>query len=112
MYRELFLQAQAVRMIRNARVRGKTIEELDRSEQRRCISHARRLKWEGMTEPRVYCGYLFIFSASGRLITMYDLPKKFGRKRIYDGKILVRDVRKYNRLNAGKEKAADDESAA
>lgn len=97
---------QALRLIQNAWERGRSIEQLQFTRQRNYVSRHNSLLRDGYTNLRVYSSYLFIFSASGKLITMYPLPKNFSKKRIYDGKTKVRDVKKYNRFNEGCEDAA------
>ena len=37
---------------------------------------------------------------------MHPLPKNFSKKRIYDGKTMVRDIRKYNRFKESEDYAA------
>lgn len=103
---------QALRLIQNAWSRGKSIDQLQLTKQKKYVSHYNSLMLDGYTNLRVYCGYLFIFSAAGRLITMHPLPKTFEKKHIYDGKTRVRDARKYNRFNEGEEYAADYEFIA
>ncbi len=103
---------QALRLIQNAWARGKRIDELPLTRQKKYVSHYESLLPDGYTNLRVYGGYLFIFSAGGRLITMHPLPKTFSKKRIYDGKTKVRDVRKYNRFNNREDCAADYELTA
>lgn len=105
-------EQQALRMIQNAWSRGKSIDQLQLTQQKKYVSHYNSILIDGCTNLRTYCGYLFIFSAAGRLITMHPLPKNFEKKRIYDGKTQVRDVRKYSRFNEAEELAADYEFAA
>ena len=103
---------QAARMIANAWARGKSAEQLPQTWQRRYLAHCDSLLSDGSTNLRVYDEYLFIFSAAGRLITMYALPKGFGRKRVYDGKTRVRNARRYARNYARvRDCAADCEPA-
>ena len=99
-------------MIANAWARGKSAEQLPQTWQRRYLAHCDSLLSDGSTNLRVYDEYLFIFSAAGRLITMYALPKGFGRKRVYDGKTRVRNARRYARKYARfRDCAADCEPA-
>ena len=46
----------------------------------------------------VYNTFCFIFNDVGDCITMYPLPKWFGKK-LYDGKHEIRNVKKYMRNN-------------
>lgn len=91
---------QALRFIRNARLRGKGMDDLEMKWQKRFLALRSSIQPDPGAELRVYCGYLFIFSSAGHLITMYELPHSFTRKRVFDGKTRVRDVRKYSRLNS------------
>lgn len=100
---------QALRMIQNAWSRGKAIDQLKFKKQRKYVASRNSLLLDGYTNLKVYCDHLFIFSATGCLITMYPLPKNFSKKRIYDGKTMVRDIRKYNRFKESKEYSADYE---
>lgn len=86
---------QALRMIQNAWSRGKSIDQLKFKKQRKYVASRYSLLLDGYTNLKVYCDHLFIFSATGCLITMYPLPKNFSKKRSYDGKTMVRDIRKY-----------------
>lgn len=102
---------QALRLIQNAWTRGKSVDQLQLTKQKEYVSRYNSLTFDGYTNLRTYCGYLFIFSAGGRLITMHPLAKNFEKKHVYDGKTKVRDVKKYNRFNKGEEYAADYELA-
>lgn len=86
---------QAARMIENAWTRGKALEQLPQTWQKRYVAYHNSLMCDGDTKLRVYDKYLFIFSASGRLITMHALPKGFAKKRVYDGKTRVRNAHRY-----------------
>lgn len=92
-------EQQALRLIRNAWTRGKTMDQLQLARQKRYVAHFNSLLYDGYTNLRIYCGYLFIFSAGGCLITMHPLPETFGKKSVYDGKTRVRNVKKYTRFN-------------
>ncbi|MGN1019216.1 MAG: hypothetical protein ACI4O7_02480 [Aristaeellaceae bacterium] len=99
---------QALRMIRNAWERGKRAEQLPYPQQRSYVARYDSMLLDGRTNLRVYGNYLFIFTAGGRLITMHQLPQTFSRKRVYDGKTRVRDVKKYSRFNDEREAAEPD----
>lgn len=47
----------------------------------------------------VYNGFCYIFNEFGVCVTMYDLPAWFGKKKRFDGKERIRDIRKYDKLN-------------
>lgn len=79
-------EQQAVRMIKNAWFRGKTIDQLPLVKQKDYVTKYNSLLLDGYTNLRVYCGYLFIFAANGRLITMHPLPRRFDKKNMYDAK--------------------------
>ena len=47
----------------------------------------------------VYQSFIFIVDNDGRCVTMYAVPKWFGKKRCYDGKIKIKNLKKYLRFN-------------
>lgn len=89
---------KALRMIRLAWERGQRLCDLDSSWQR-YYSRFDRQSFNGPTQMRFYNGYVFIFSHQGSLITMLNEHERHGRKRLYDGKVRVRDAHKYGRMN-------------
>ena len=44
-----------------------------------------------------YDGFCYIISTSGFCITMFPLPPWFGKKKRFDGKTTIRNVKKYSR---------------
>ena len=42
-----------------------------------------------------YDGYCFILDARGACVTLYELPRDFGKKKHYVGKTAIRDDKKY-----------------
>lgn len=44
-----------------------------------------------------YDGYCYIISERGACVTLYQLPKWFGKKKHFDGKVRIRNFKKYNR---------------
>ncbi len=102
-------ESKALRMIRLAWERGRLLCDLPSSWQRYYRRFDRPAR-HGPTQMRFYNGYLFIFNAYGELITMVSEHERHGRKRIYDGKVRVRDARKYGRMN--REREDDPELAA
>lgn len=91
---------QTLRMIQNAWERGRTIDHAKMIWQRKYLERRNSLLIDGYTELRAYCGYLFIFSSDGQLITMYALPDNWEKKSLYSqGKSRVRNIRKYNRTH-------------
>lgn len=106
---------QALRMIACAWARGKAPDELRHAELRRRVEFFERATQDGRDGHillRVYNRYLFIFSAEGRLITMFALPDALFKKRVYDGKARVRHVRKFLRMNRGNGRGDDFEVGA
>ena len=87
----------AVRFIENGIARGRTAEEFSRDESRYLVKLAR-----GNCIAKAYNGYCLIISDSGICVTVYKLPEWFGKKRYYDGKKRIRNVKKYSgsRMNS------------
>lgn len=46
-----------------------------------------------------YNGFCYIFNEYGICVTMYELPAWFGKRKRFNGKERIRDIKKYNRLN-------------
>lgn len=89
---------KALRMIRLAWERGQRLCDLDSGWQR-YYRRFDRQAFNGPTQMRFYNGFVFIFNSYGTLITMLNEHERHGRKRLYDGKVRVRDARKYGRMN-------------
>jgi hypothetical protein len=45
-----------------------------------------------------YDGYCYIISSDGVCVTLYPLPRWFGKKKRFDGKEKIRNVKKYCHL--------------
>ena len=81
----------AVRLIENARIKGKKSWEFGRCE-REYLQ-----KKEGENRQMViYAGYCFLFDEQDVCITMYSVPVWFGKSK-YQGKEKLRNPRKYCR---------------
>lgn len=89
--RTKYANKTAVRFIENGITRGKGAEEFTQRERaflqgfetRNCIAKA-------------YNGYCFLISENMECITMYPLPDWFGKKRFYENKVRVRNVKRYS----------------
>lgn len=87
----------AIRMIENARVKGREANSFGRPER----EYIEKKKTEG-TRVIIYAGYCFFFNDQDVCITMYSVPIWFGKKH-YNGKIEIRNPKRYYRkymLNA------------
>ena len=84
----------AVRMIENARVKGKRSCEFGSNERK----YLQRKESKG-NKPVIYAGYCFVFNAQDVCITMYNVPSWFGKAQ-YQAKRQIRDPRKYYRRYA------------
>jgi len=81
------------RFIANAIERGKNAEAFASKER----EYLRKREAEQGCETVVYNDYCFIIGDGGYCVTMFRVPKWFGKKQ-YDGKREIRDVKKYARL--------------
>ena len=80
----------AIRFIENGIERGKTADEFTQKESKYLASLAR-----DNCVAKVYNGFCLIVSELGVCVTIYKLPEWFGKKRYYDGKKRVRNVKNY-----------------
>lgn len=80
----------AIRFIENGIRRGKTAEHFTQKENRYLVSQSR----EGCIA-KAYEGFCFIVNELQVCVTLYRLPEWFGRKRYYDSKAPVRNVKRY-----------------
>ena len=48
---------------------------------------------------KVYNGFCYIFNENDICVTMYKLPSWFNKKKQFDGKIRIRSIKKYLKLN-------------
>ena len=82
----------AQKMIDRARENGKTPDQLSSDER----NYLRSKESDGCRA--VFNeGYCFIFSEEGICITLFRVPKWFGSKSRFDGKVRVRNPKKYYR---------------
>jgi len=92
-------ERQSMRMICNAWQRGKLIDQMPNTRQRRWLEQHNSICLDGTTILHVYCDFLFIFNNSGILITMLSLPKTFFKKRQYDADNRpVRNAKQFARM--------------
>ena len=80
----------AVRMIQNAKVRGKNAVDFPARERRYLLERSR----EG-SYAKYYAGYCFIFNMEHACITMFLAPAWFGKKAKYCGKEVIRNNKRY-----------------
>ena len=80
------------RFITNALERGRQAADFTAKER----EYLQRRETEGKCRTVVYNSYCLIVGDGGCCITMFPLPKWFGKK-LYDGKQEVRNARKYIR---------------
>lgn len=93
-------EQKSLRLIKNAWKKGSRVEELPLRWQREYAESHRMLMYNGWTQLRVYQDYLFIFSATEKLITAYPLPDRFYKNRHFaQDKQHIRNLRKYQRMN-------------
>ena len=79
----------------NALKRGKTSEDFTANE--RSFLEAKEAKGDcGIV---VYQSFLFVIDAAGVCVTMYAAPKWFGKKKYFDGKVKIKNIKKYSRFN-------------
>ena len=81
--------------IKNALERGKRAEYFTVNE--RNYLHAKEVKGECCVI--VYQSFLFIVDDTDRCVTVYAVPKWFGKKKYYDGNTKIRNIKKYLRFN-------------
>jgi hypothetical protein len=92
------------RFIENAIKRGSCADDYGSTE-RDYLRHL-ELRGDGC-KTIVYNTFCLIICEKGFCITMYPLPKWFGRKRHFSGKHVVRNIRKYSRCYAVHETECD-----
>lgn len=78
----------AIRFIENGIERGKTAQEFTQKEREylESVSHNDCIA-------KAYNGFCFIITESGICVTLYELPKWFGKRRYYNQKRRIRNVR-------------------
>ena len=80
----------ARRFIENGLTRGKTADDYTKEERRYLSSIA----YDDCIA-KAYNGYCLIISSDGDCVTLYPLPDWFGKKKHYDGKTQIRNVKRY-----------------
>lgn len=80
----------AVRMIQNAKARGKSAEDFPARERRYLLERSRDGSYV-----KYYAGYCFIFNMEHACITMFLAPAWFGKRAKYCGKEIIRNNKKY-----------------
>ena len=86
----------AIRFIEKGIVRGKTADQFTQKESRYLAGLGR-----DNCVAKAYNGFCLIVSERGDCVTIYKLPDWFGKKRYYDGKKRIRNVKSYaaSRMN-------------
>ncbi len=82
----------AVRMIYNAKERGKRAKEFPARERRYMLGKERDGSYL-----KYYAGYCFVFNEEHACVTMFLAPDWFGKKAKYNGKDVVRNSKRYAR---------------
>ena len=85
-------ERRAYKMIDLALTRGKTAASF-KSRERDYLENATQADRVAVA----YNNYCYIFSDAGRCLTMYPLPKWFGKKKHFDGKERIRNMKVYAR---------------
>jgi hypothetical protein len=93
-------ERKAMCFINNAIERGKSVDNLAGAEKDYLMN-----KETGGCRALLYNSYCFIVSEDNRCITMFAARNK---KRLYNGKVRIRDPRKYMRMTPGNIKKMDD----
>ena len=84
----------ATKNIRLALERGKTAAEFT-SKEREYLENVAK----GDAIALAYNNFCYIVNENGFCVTMYALPEWFGKKRYYDGKKSIRNIKAYTRNN-------------
>ena len=82
--------SSAVRFIENGIQRGRTAENYKQDERK----YLESLAYNNCIA-KAYNGFCLIISEDGDCVTLYPLPEWFGKKRYYDGKKRIRNVKRY-----------------
>ena len=83
------------KFITYALARGKSAEYFSANERNYILSK----ETKGDCIVLVYQSFFFIIDSAGRCVTMYAVPKWFGKKKHFDGKVKIRSVKRYSRFN-------------
>lgn len=86
----------AMKMIERASKKGRMASEFALDERRYLQSKENEGRYACY-----YSGYCFIFTKGHICITMFPVPKWFGKRGKYNGKILIREPKKYLRIYGG-----------
>jgi len=95
---------KSAKLISNAIKRGRSAETFN-SIEREYLLHKQHRYGCGAIVHNSYC---YIISRDNTCITMYPLPAWFGKKRLYHGKIKIRNVKKYTQSYSQHEIEYDD----
>ena len=90
--RQALNERRAERAAELAWSRGKAVDDMPSREG----NFMRTKQGEGI-KVIFYNDFLYIFTEESKCITMYEAPGWFGRKRHFDGKEKIRNVKKYMR---------------
>ncbi len=85
----------AVRFIENGIARGKTAEEFKQKER----EYLKNCAYNNCVA-KAYNGFCLIISSDGDCVTLFRLPDWFGKKRYYNGKNQIRNIKKYSSYSA------------
>jgi hypothetical protein len=80
--------------IANALERGKTVGVFAANER----NYLQAKEAKGECRVIVYQSFFFIVDDADLCVTMYAAPKWFGKKKYYDGKTKIKNIKKYMRL--------------
>ena len=82
----------AVRMISNAKERGRRAKDFPARERRYMLAKER-----GGSYLKYYAGYCFVFNENHACVTMFIAPEWFGKRAKYRGKDIVKHSKRYAR---------------
>ena len=92
-------EKRAMHIIRCAKRKGRQVSDLPQCRQRRYVERQDRPTFDGHPTYRVYQDFLFVFAPNEQLITAYELPGSFHKRRKFDrNKQAVRNFSKYRRM--------------
>ena len=83
---------RSTRFISNAVKRGLKADAFESAER----DYLKSYEYNNGCHAIVYNSFCFIVNNSGICITMFELPKWFGKKRLFFGKERVRDTKKFS----------------
>ncbi len=94
--RTQFKKSAVPRFVEKGIERGKTADDFNQDEKKYLENQSR----DNCTA-KAYNGYCLIISDQGNCVTLYRLPEWFGKKRFYNGKDRIRNVKHYAAGSAG-----------